>query len=178
MISNSSPLIIFGKLNKIDMLNKIFGQIEIAESVYAEVVKKGIELNKSEAFLIEDYIKKGIIKIKKINETSQKKSYFLRESYPKLHQGESDTIALVLQEKEKNVLIDEKIARKAAELYDISAIGVLGVLFLAYRKKLASEKEIREIIEKLILENFRVGAEVINEFWKMFEILKREGNKN
>lgn len=177
MISNSSPLIVFGKLNKLDLLLNLFKTIDIAESVYEEVVKKGRDFKKSEAYLIEEYIKKGLIKIKKLNEESQNKSSFLRESHSKLDKGESDTIALTLQEKEKKVIIDEKIARKIAEIYDISPIGVLGILLLSYNKNLINESELRSIIEELILENFRVGAEVIHEFWKMFERLKKNRNK-
>jgi uncharacterized protein len=174
MITNSSPLIIFGKLNRLELLEKVFGQIEIAESVFDECVKKGKESNKGEVFLIDEHIQKGMIKIKKLNDLAQKKSSFLRESYPKLDKGESDTIALALQKKEKNVLIDEKIARKIALLYGVYPIGVLGVLLLSYKKNLIDENEINQIIEKLVLEGFRVGAEVIDQFWKMLDILKEE----
>jgi predicted nucleic acid-binding protein len=172
MISNSSPLIAFGKVNRLELLLKMFGKIEITESVYDEVVKKGKEFNKSEAFLIEEYIQKGHIKIMKLIGEYERKSSFLIESNLALDKGECDTLALALQEKKKNVLMDEKIARKVARLYEISPIGVLGILLLCYRKNFVSEKEIREIVEKLVMGDFRFGAEVIHEFWRMLERVK------
>ncbi|MEK6892887.1 MAG: DUF3368 domain-containing protein [Nanoarchaeota archaeon] len=172
MISNSSPLILFGKLNKLDLLKKVFGQIEIAKSVYEEVIEKGIAAKKIESFIIKEWVEKGFILVRELNVSEQEKSCFLRRAYPKLDAGEADTIALAMQKNERSILIDEKAARKIAELYGILPIGTLGVLLLAYQKKIVNESVLKEIIDKLILSDFRVGAEVINEFWKMLSSLK------
>lgn len=177
MISNSSPLILFGKLNKLDLLKKTLGQIEITKSVYEEVVEKGMAAKKPESFIIKEWVEKGFILVRELNAAEQKKSYFLRKAYSKLDAGEVGTIALAMQKNEKNILIDEKAARKIAELYGILPIGTLGVLLLAYKKDIVNESMLKEIVNKLILSDFRVGAEVINDFWEMLSSLKSKKNK-
>lgn len=173
MISNASPLIVFGKLNKLDLLISLFKNLEITESVYKETVENGIKLNKPEAFIIKKYIEKKIILIKKLNKESNKKSYFLRETYYDIDVGEADTIALALKSKEKELLIDEKLARKVAELHGFFPIGSLGIILLAYKKNILNENESKKIVNIIISGNFRVGAEVLNEFWILFNKLKK-----
>ena len=43
IISNSSPLIYLSKLNKLELLRKLFSKIIIPKQVYEEVVVKGRE---------------------------------------------------------------------------------------------------------------------------------------
>ena len=172
MISDASPLIIFGKINRLELLIKLFGQIEIVESVYDEVVRKGKELNKPEALTIEEKIKEGKIVIAKLDKSGKEKSAFLMRAYSKLDNGEADTIILALQKKQKKLLIDERIARKVAEIQGLLPIGSLGIILLAYEKKLINEEDTKQIIDILISGNFRVGAEVISEFWRIFNRIK------
>ena len=44
----------------------------------------------------------------------------------------------------------------------------------AYKKKIINEKELRSSLDEMIKNKFRIGAEIINEFWKVFEKLKKE----
>lgn len=173
MISNSSVLIIFGRLNKIELLKSIFDKIEITESVYDEVVENGIRSNKPEAFIIKDCANKGLISVEKLNEESKNKSSFLRGAYSGLDIGESDTIALAMQKGQKKALIDEKRARKVAELYGILPIGSLGAILLAYKSHVINENEARNLVDKMITNNFRIGADVFSEFWVLFDRIKR-----
>lgn len=174
MISNASPLIFFGKLNKLELLIKLFDKIEIAESVYQEVVEQGE--NKHEVESIKEFINRRMIIIEKLDNKSKEQSDFIKKGF-RLQQGEADTIALALQKSTKKTLIDEKPARKAAELYGLLPIGTLGVILLAYKKEIITENELNNIIEKLINDNFRIGAEVLNEFWKLFDMVKKKKRK-
>ena len=92
--------------------------------------------------------------------------------YSKLDNGEADTIILTLQKKQKKLLIDERIARKVAEIQGLLPIGSLGIILLAYEKKLINDEDTKQIIDILISGNFRVGAEVISEFWRIFNRIK------
>jgi len=173
MISNSSPLIIFGKLNKLDLLKKAFGKITISESVYDEVIKKGIEINAPESFLIKDHITRKNIEIKTLDKKWKEKAVFLEKAYNPLDYGESETICLALQQKEKIILIDEKIARKVAKIYGLDSIGSLGVLLLAFKKGFLEEKEIINIINEILSTNFRISGNLIQNFWEQFNEFKR-----
>lgn len=172
MISNSSPLIILGKLNRLDILEKLFRKVEIAESVYEEVVVMGMKLNKAESFIIKDMIEKDLISIENLNKLGQEKSLFLQKTHQALEKGEADSIALAIQKKQKYVLIDEMMARKVAIIHGLKLIGILGVLLLAYRKKAISEDEIEKLADDIALSDFRIGSDVLSEFWRVFEEVK------
>lgn len=174
MIINSSPLIIFGKLNKIELLKKVLGNLDISESVYKEVVENGKLKDFPEAFIIEEAIKNEIIAIKKLSETNRNKVISLLNFYKSLDYGEAETIALALQEKQTEVLIDEKIARKVASLYGIRPIGSLRVLLLAFKNNLLNKDEIKQIIIDMTKEKFRLGADVISEFFRILNKIKRD----
>ncbi len=173
MIINSSPLIIFGKLNKLSILKEALGELTIAEAVYNEIVKKGKIRNAPEAFIIEEAINNKIIEVSKSNESSKKKAISLLNFYKSLDYGEAETIALALQEKQSEVLIDEKAARKVASLYNLKPRGSLRVLLLAFIKKIINEEEIKKIVTEMTKEKFRIGADVISEFWSIFDKLKK-----
>ena len=169
MICDSTILIIFSKLNKLDLLLKIFDNLLIPEAVYNEVVEKGI--NNPDSFLIKELVEKKQIIIKALELKWKNKSEFLRETY-KLGNGESEAISLSLQEK-KFLLIDDKLARKIARLYEVKTQGSLRVLLLAFKSKLLTENEIKKILVEMTLNNnFRLSAGIISKFWILFDKLK------
>ena len=55
-VSDSTPLIHFGAIKRLDLLRSIYGQIFITEAVHREVVTEGIALGKMDAFLVEKTI--------------------------------------------------------------------------------------------------------------------------
>lgn len=55
-VSDSTPLIHFGTIKRLDLLRSIYGQIFITEAVHREVVTEGIALGKMDAFLVEKAI--------------------------------------------------------------------------------------------------------------------------
>src|SRR4030043_1414937 len=165
MIINSSPLIIFGKLDKLNILKEVLGELTIAKSVYNEVVEKGKIKNAPEAFIIEEAISNKMIKVIELDEPSKKKAISFINFYKSLDYGEAETIALALQEKQSEVLIDEKAARKVASLYNLKPQGSLRVLLLVFIKKIINEEEIKKIVTEMTKEKFRIGADVLSEFW-------------
>ena len=171
MISNSTPLIIFSKLNKLDLLLKIFKTLIIPNAVYVEVVENGMKNNFPDSFLIKDLIDKKQIIIKNLDQKWQNKSEFLRKTY-QLGKGEAEAIALALQEKENYLLIDDETAKKIAKLHEIKSIGSLKVLLLSFKSKFLIEDEVKKMLMEMIGKNFRVNSEVINRFWILFEKLK------
>lgn len=173
MIINASPLIIFGRLNKLELLKKVFGELVVSQAVYQEVVEGGIKINAPEALLIKEYIERGEIKVKRLDAKWQKRADFLQKVYTQLDIGEAQTIALALQEKEKAVLIDERIARKVAKLEGLMPQGSLRVLLVAFKKSIITEEELRQTLTEMTSTKFRLSAEVINKFWMLFEKLKK-----
>lgn len=172
MIINASPLIIFGKLNKISILVKIYEDLEITNEVYEEVVLKGIDQNASDAFIVKQHIDNKEIKVinldKKFLDTANK----IKVIY-NIDLGEAETIALALQMAQKEILIDETAAREAAKSFGITPIGSLRVLLIAYQRSLISKKEINDLIAKMQDSKYRFSPKVLIEFWELFGKIKR-----
>src|SRR3989344_5477655 len=67
ILSNASPLIYLGKIEKLDILKILFKEIIIPKQVYEEVVLKGKEERFFDALNVENSIKEGWIKVKEID---------------------------------------------------------------------------------------------------------------
>lgn len=173
MIIDSSSLIIFAKINKLNVLERLYKSLEITKEVYKETVEEGLVVGASDAEIIKKYVESGKIKIIPLNEKYEKISEELIKIYPQIDIGESSIISLCLQESKRGVIIDEATARKVAKLYGVRAVGSLRILLESYKKDIINENEIREIVSEIIKNKFRLGGEVINEFWNIFEKIKK-----
>ena len=172
MIVNATPLIIFGKIGKLQLLKDVFTKIIISPEVYKEVVEKGIKINAPDAYLIKEFVDSGEIKVKKLNSKGRKIYDKIKRMYKQLDEGEASTIALVLQESASEVLMDEDIGRKIARLYGIKPRGSLRVLILGYQNGLLNEDQVKDNLKLMMHVNFRVSAEVIARLWELFERVK------
>lgn len=174
MISNSSPLIAFGKINSLNLLFEVLGEIKISSSVYREVVEKGKKIGAPDAILIDEKIGEKWIEVCDLDKKHELKCAAIRKIYSSINLGEAETIALALQKKQKEVLIDERIARKVSKLYGLKPRGSLYVLVLAYKKGAIDLDELNDYFVKLTSSQFRVGPEVVNDFWKKISRIKEK----
>lgn len=172
MIINASPLIIFGKLNKIGILIKIYKNIEITHEVYNEVVIKGLEKNSKDALIVKECIDNKDIKIFNLDEKSLNLASKIQNIY-NLDLGEAETIALALQLKEKEIVIDEESAREAAKAFGVKPIGSLRILLSAYKKGFLREDEVHSSISEMEKSKYRFSPQVLMEFWNLFRNIKR-----
>jgi len=173
MIINASPLIIFGKIQRIDILKRVYGKIKIAQSVYNEVVEKGLSKNAPDALLIKEHIQNKEIDVYNLKEESLKKAELIEKIHPQIDKGEAETIALAIQENEKPVLIDEKKAREAAKLNGLKPEGSLKTLIKAYQKNIITKDETMEILKQITSTKFRISAEVITHFIALLDKIKK-----
>ncbi len=177
MIIDSSSLIILAKINRIDLLLNLYEKLLITHKIYQETVEEGIEINAPDAKLIEKAVKTKKIRIMELNPKYSRFSEELKDIYQQLGRGEADAIALALQEKQERIIMDEKLGRQVCKLYKIKPIGTLRVILEAYNKNMIKEQEVRDTIKEIIEHKFRIGADVITEFWDIFERLKRKKKK-
>ena len=172
MIVDASPLIIFAKLNKIGLLRKLYKNIQIADEVYKETVLRGIEKNSRDAFIIRECVSDKSIEVLSLNEKFSETAAKIQPIY-NIDIGEAETIALALQLKEKEALIDEAYAREATKALGIMPVGSLRVLLIVYKNKLISKDEINQLISEMENSKFRLSPRVLIEFWELLEKIKR-----
>ena len=141
VISDTTPLISLIKINHLELIGDLFGEIQIPDAVYRELVSN--KKYTAEADKIKNY--KSIKRVKVENETSVQ---LLRRATG-LDIGESEAIILSDQIKADLLLMDEVKGRQVARNMGINLMGTIGILMQAYDSRLLSKEEIEECIEIL-----------------------------
>ena len=159
IVLNSTPLIYLSKAGLIEKLVEIF-KIRITSSVYREVVINGKKIGAPEANVVESLISSGAISIEEDPEDTS----LISETY-KLGLGESSTMLLA-----SNIncvaIIDDERARKVGKTLGVNIHGTLFLLKLMLILDIVSIIELKEKLEEMIQEGFRIASEVMIKFIK------------
>ena len=120
VIINSTPIIALCKVDRLEILHKLYGEVTIPQAVFREVTEKN------------DVVRQRIsscqwIHVESVKDTSSRKMY-----KAKLHDGEVEVMILAQEcEGEHLVIIDDSAARRAADYLGLTLTGTMGVLIKA-----------------------------------------------
>jgi len=144
VISDTSILILFYKIDEFNLLKKVYTELittpEIAEE-FGDELPKWI----------------------KIQEVSDKKYQKLLET--QVDAGEASAIALAVEFDNVILLLDDLRARKLAKSLKLNITGALGVIHKA--KQMSIIKKIKPLIDKLLETDFRISDNIIDELLKL-----------
>ena len=141
VISDTTPIISLLKIKHLDLLEKLFGEVQIPKGVFAE-------LTENPRFQEESKIVQACDFIKIVEEIDEGYVTLLRRSTG-LDLGESEAIYLSDNGKADLLLMDEVRGREVATRMGIRIMGTIGILGIAYQDSLISKDEIKEAIETL-----------------------------
>ncbi len=142
IVSNAGPLIHLAQISKLKLLKGLFGEVVIPNAVKEEVVERGKEKGKADAFLIEEGIKDGWIVIVKDVEMSE-----IAE-----RAGIEEAEAIVIAQARRNscpVLLDDLAARRFAIGLGLEVVGSIGVLIKSAIEHKISKEAALDALEKL-----------------------------
>jgi predicted nucleic acid-binding protein len=142
-VSNSTPLIVLAKINRLELLKDYFGEICIPEEVYDEVVRRGGNLAGSSE----------VASCTWINVESVKNRMAVETLGLTLDKGESEAIVLT-KEKESLLIIDDGAGRKTAGLLGAKITGTVGILLLASKD---GKLNLRTALDELRSVGFRLS---------------------
>ena len=133
VVSDTTPLISLLKINRIDLLEKLFGDVLIPQAVFDE-------LTVDERFRLEaDQIRQTkFIAVKPVNNPE---SASILKRATGLDQGESEAIDLLL--------MDEAKGRNVSAQMGIRIMGTIGILMAAYEEQELTSGEVRECVDGL-----------------------------
>jgi|SRR5690606_6288377 len=127
IISNTTPIISFLKINKLLILKELYQKIIIPKEVFNE-----IEAGKEKEYYT-DLSKIDWIQIEKI-ENKKSLSYFLD-----LDKGEAEAIVLAVEQEADLIILDENLGRFYAKHAGLKVTGTIGILLKAKQMNLIPE---------------------------------------
>jgi len=150
-VSNSSPLILFSRVDRLSLLQEVFGELLIPPAVWLEVVSAGpgkggsIEVRQA-----------AWIRLSRLADDA-------RWDVPGgLDPGEAEVIALASSlNPQIPVIIDDRSARRLANRVGLQVIGSASVLVLA--KRTGHLPEVRRTLRQLIEAGLYLNSSVYQE---------------
>ncbi|GHB68470.1 DUF3368 domain-containing protein [Persicitalea jodogahamensis] len=133
VIVDASCLILYKKIDRLDILQALFPELIATQEVIEECG-----------------FKPGWIQVKSF--TSPAKYLALIVG---LGKGEASSIALAMETDHSLLIIDEKKGRKKARELNLEIVGCLGILLLA--KKLGVIESVKQIVDLIDNTNFRLS---------------------
>lgn len=137
IIADTSCFIILSKIDELDLLQKIYGQIFTTFDIAVEF---GEPL--SNWVVIKNVLNKNYQEILELQ----------------LDKGESSAIALALETENCTIILDDYKARKIAKKLSVSFTGTIGIIIKA--KQVGLINSIKPILEKIKSTNFRLSKEI------------------
>jgi len=154
VVSDTSPLSGLAITGHLFLLQQIYGQVVIPVAVADELRRGGQDDPRIYEALSTDWI-----------EVRQPGNQALVESLQSdrnLDRGEAEAIALALELKADELLIDERLGRQEASRLGLSTTGLLGLLLVAKRQGLINA--MRPVVDALMNEaGFRVSNQLYVE---------------
>ncbi|MFH1335096.1 MAG: DUF3368 domain-containing protein [Candidatus Zixiibacteriota bacterium] len=147
-IVNTSPIFYLHKLGLLEILNKLYGDITIPEAVKNELEKgyaQGEDVPQLENYPWIQIMNVGMPEYLNL--------------IVDLGLGESEVLAIATNHPSALVILDDKLARRIAEMQKFRLTGTAGVLLRAKEKGLIPA--LKPVIEKLLSHNFRLKPDLV-----------------
>jgi len=157
IVSNTTPIIPLLKLNRLELLQKLYQQIYIPSAVFNE-----IEAGRKKGYY-QDLSKIDWINIAEIQD-KQAVKYFLD-----LDSEEAEAIVLATEIKADLIILDEKLGRFHAKHADLKVTGTIGVMIKAKSKGFIDE--LKPLLNELTDKDVWISEKL------KIEILKAVGEK-
>lgn len=143
IVCNASPIINLSKINKLDLIEKLYKKIIIPGAVFKELIVRGHDKENIPA--IKSLIDNNIIYVQEVQSNA-----LVRALEKDLDPGESEAIALAAEINAEFIILDERDARETAEIYNLKKTGFIGILMKAKQKGFIDsvKKYLDQAIEK------------------------------
>lgn len=141
VVSDTTPLISLLKINRINLLERLFGEVMIPQAVFNE-------LTVDDRFLLEaeQIRQQNFIIVKPINNPE---SVSILKRVTGLDQGESEAIVMTDELKADLLLMDEAKGRNVSAQMGIKFMGTIGILMAAYDEQELTASEVKECVDGL-----------------------------
>jgi len=152
VVPDSSPLITLAKLERVDLLASLYGQVLVSPAVWHEAVTMGRAIGALDAGFLEGLERKGAIRRVALKAKERTTSQGLHAA-GRLGSGESEVLAIA-RERKGLAVMDDKSARVAAVALGVSHVGTLGVLYESFTRRMLSYAELESALDSVARESW------------------------
>ena len=149
VVSDTTPIISLLKINRLDLLEKSFGEVLIPNAVYEELTDDKRFAEEAKTVNAAPYIKAVPV--------SNPEAVRILRMATGLDQGESEAIVLADERKADLLLMDEAKGRAISGKMGIVIMGTIGLLISAYEDNLITSEEARSCIDGLQRSGRHIG---------------------
>jgi predicted nucleic acid-binding protein len=160
IVSNSSPLISFAKIESFHLLQQLYGSLTISAEVYAEVVVSGARLPGSSETSSSTWIQ--VKQVKRADDITAAQERF------GLGIGELSTLILAKELEADLVILDDLGARRLAQREGFRVQGSMAVLEACFRKGFLAD--LRGAYEQLLKRGVFFNRELLNRSLQSFKL--------
>lgn len=145
ILIDASPLMALAKLNRLDLLADLYGEVKTPRAVYDEVVTQGLSRGALDALTVRLFWEQRDWPVIDVPEP------VLSAYTPPviLGPGEIEVLALAQTLEDPLVLVDDEVARVEARRLELHVHGTLGILVRSYREDLLSFDQIELLIHEI-----------------------------
>jgi hypothetical protein len=147
VVSNTSPITNRAAIGQLDLLRQLYQTVVISEAVCRELTADG---GRYPGAVVQTL---SWVAVQQVANSAVVTALRLE-----LDEGEAETIALAQELNTDLVLMDERLARTAAQRFSLRVIGLLGVLVEAKQQGLVTE--IKPMVDQLINVGFHLKQDL------------------
>ena len=149
VIADTTPIITLMKLQRLDLLEKLFDTVIVPHAVYEELISNTNYPDEKQMIVECPFLKRL--------EVSDRQSIKILREVVGLDAGESEAIALAEEKNAALLIIDERKGRRVAKQMELKIIGTIGILLQAFDCEILSKTEILSYAEKLKNSKIRIS---------------------
>ena len=147
MVADAGSLIHLAQVGRLCLVQRLFGQVTITESVKREAVDEGVRLGYADAEAIGNALRDGWVVVESVPGR-------LAKTAEKLALGENISVAdaetlLLAKEKKAELLVDEKIVSDLAKMYGLRVWGTWTLLLESLNRGLIGVADVEDGIDEL-----------------------------
>lgn len=155
VVSDTTPIISLLKINRLKLLEQLYGSVFIPKAVFDELTSNEIYRTDTEIITQSKFIE--------CREIINKQALHVLQAITSLDLGESEAIILAQEVNADVLLMDESKGRKIAQKLNIPLSGALGILIDCFDANLLTASEVSECLDILQNSGRRISGHLINK---------------
>jgi predicted nucleic acid-binding protein len=159
LIADAGVLIVFARAGRLPLLRRLFSTGDVPPAVRRECLAAK---EAPDAGALLSAMSTGWIRVRR---PPSRAEAILRRRYPNLGRGEVAAIAIARGVREREILLDDSLARRAARLEGLTPVGSLGVLARAHRRGVLRRDQVARALGDLLAAGLWMAPDVIESFW-------------